>query len=237
MADTNNWDFQNEHVQEDGVYDGKDYISSESTIVCAVPYEDGDLRSPKKNSNDWKAIGLLNNASVQQTKQIQNLYEIGSKKKFSLPGRTFGQLNVSRIMYFGPSLLKFVTAFNIDYSDNDLKASYGDSANFYTKALNGVNDEDGAPATGIYTGGGSVNQDFGGDNTTGGHFFINLASHFFNTPAHLGLLIHDSEDDAYGAVVLEDCLVRSHQMTFASRQTVVMENAQMSFNEVLPAKV
>jgi hypothetical protein len=45
------WNFNTKHVQSyPGLYAGKDYISSESIVLCAVPGEDQSTRSDPNTS-------------------------------------------------------------------------------------------------------------------------------------------------------------------------------------------
>lgn len=47
------WDFQTKHVQPLGVFSGANYLSSESIVMCAVPWlkEDGEYSPDLTPSN------------------------------------------------------------------------------------------------------------------------------------------------------------------------------------------
>jgi hypothetical protein len=192
-----NWDFQSNHVQEgDGIYTGQDFISSESVVVCAIPTPtsgDGDNTTTPEN---WVPIGLLENATLLQNKQVNQLFEIGSKRSFIIPGRTYKRLNLSRILFNGDSLMKMVTKTNA-----------------------------GSFPTGV--------QDTPADNS-GDPFYIDLAAGFFNQPVNLGFVLNDQENQRYGAFALKGCVIQSHQLALTGQQTVVMENASLVFDDIVP---
>ncbi len=226
------WDFQTKHVQDLGVFKGADYISSESIVMCAVPWAGTapDL-SPSTTVADWIPIGLLENITIQQNKQLQSMYEIGSKKMFNIPGRTYKRINLSRIMFNGPSIMKAISQFNLPYAG-------------FTGTINAIAGHDGLgaaggldePAAGVNPTITAFNYNetaVGAANNTS-HLFIDLASSFFNSPVNLGMVFRDSEDDTYGAFILSDAFVQSHQMTITGQQTVVMENISMTCGDLIP---
>ena len=44
----------------------------------------------------------------------------------------------------------------------------------------------------------------------------------------------DSEDDAFGAFIMADAVVQSHQMSLTGQQTVIMENVSMTVGDIIP---
>jgi hypothetical protein len=194
MAGPTDWSFQTSHVGSEDIYNGKDFISSESIVICSIPANKRD------SATEWKPIGLLENATLQQNKQINQLFEIGSKKSYIVPGRTYKRLSLSRVLFNGDSLLKVITS-STPYPTDDSIAT---------------ND---APA--------------GGDDA---RLYIDIASAYFNVPVDLGFVIHDQEDDAFGAFALTGCYVQSHQMSLSGQQTVVMENVTITVDDIIPAE-
>ena len=92
------WSFNEGHVQ--AVPESGDFLSSESVVICAGP------STVPSDVNDIVPIGLVQNATVTQNKQIQQLYEIGSRQPIFIPGRTVVQAALSRILFDGPSLMR-----------------------------------------------------------------------------------------------------------------------------------
>lgn len=225
-VDSTGWDFQTKHVQDLGVFKGADYISSESIVMCAVPWTGTapDV-SVDPSITNWIPIGLLENITIQQNKQLQQMYEIGSKKMFNIPGRTYKRVNLSRIMFNGPSLLKAMTQFNLKYTGQTgtIDALEGHDS---TGNLAGLDE----PAPGIKNGWDPVTYE------EDPNLFIDIASSYFNVPTNLGMVFRDSEDDSYGAFILADAFVQSHQMTITGQQTVVMENVSVVVGDIIPAE-
>jgi hypothetical protein len=106
MAD---WKFKSKHVQpgqlgrEAGV-DGNNYVSAESIVLCAV-LPSSDPKIDTIGSDQLFPIGVMQNAGFNQQKQINQLYEIGSRLPFFIPGRTLIQLNMTRVVFNGDSLM------------------------------------------------------------------------------------------------------------------------------------
>ena len=215
------WDFENKHVQEyPGIYDGKDYISSESIVICAVPVGDKLVT----DIAGWMPIGLVENINLQQQRPVAQLFEIGSKKQFQLPGRSTMRAQISRILFNGPSLLKSISAFNMGNRYSDITKGTKD-------AMVGVTVNPAEPISGN----GEDESVNAGEKTSS--FFINLSSQYFSRPMNLGLVIKDSENEYYGATVLRECFVQTHNMSISGQQTIVMENVNLSVAEVVPINV
>lgn len=102
------WDFRNGYVDPDnfktgptdeGIFGGEDFVSSESILVAVGP----PILSDTANVF---AVGVIQNFNLAQNKNIQQLFEIGSRDTILVPGRTFIQSTIARILFNGPSLMK-----------------------------------------------------------------------------------------------------------------------------------
>ena len=194
------WDFRNKHVDPDIFNQGRDFISSESIVLCAgLP--------TFKSTSDIVPVGVVEGANLSQNKQINQLYEVGSRLSYLIPGRVYSQMGISRILFNGDSLLKAMSWFTRRY-DTDTEIREIPSRPFAASTLGPTDPED-------------------------GKFFINLYSDFFNRPMGLCLVIHDSEDEAYGGAYLENAYIQSHQLNVTSSQTIVMENATVRCSNVI----
>lgn len=217
------WDFIEKHVQPDsGVTEGRNFVSSESVIICAAPFGDNETVIA-----EWIPIGLTENITFQQNKQIQQLYEIGSKKTFIIPGRTYKRAAISRIMFNGPSILKAISIFNMSKTDGTIGTEVG-AGKDYRGGLSGVaaNDE---PAISV-----NENSTFPLSFENDPNLFIDLASQFFNRPVNMGIVLKDSEDEYFGAFLMKKCYVQSHQMTITGQQTIIMENINLIIDDIDP---
>lgn len=195
------WDFRNGYVDpaalhaipdptRPSIYTGEDFVSSESILIAVGP------KTFSQTGGRIYGVGVVQNFNVSQNKNIQQLYEIGSRDTILLPGRTFIQATIARILFNGPSLMKALyMAMPQPDSSTDYSQIPGDPA---------------------------------------GHLWLNLAATYFNKPMGFALLMHDSENQTYGGVYLENCLLQAHNFTLASGQTVVAENCALRVGKVYP---
>ena len=222
MSSVLNWQWQNSHVQTE-VQNGE-YVSSESCLLLAGPSELSMLTSANSaglvgSSNSLIPIGIVQNFSLTQNRQLTKLFEIGSKRSYFVPGRLIANFTMSRIVFYGPSLLRLVYALapstlvddlgsplNIDPDSNGQGvAEVGDySALFPERIVN-------KPGYG-----GCLHEE-------NRDFWINLTSEIFNVPMGLCMIFKDSRDRPYGACYLESAYIESHQIGVDSNQIVIAE--------------
>jgi len=107
LRNLNEWEFKKDHVQPDNLKGNQNFISSESIVLCSGP-----PRSADSNIDNLIPIGLIESASVIQNKQVQQLFEVGSRRPFIVPGRTRIQVGLSRVLFNGDSLLGAITRNN-----------------------------------------------------------------------------------------------------------------------------
>ena len=186
---------------------GTGFVSAESVIICAgkSAYNESELAA-------MVPIGLVENANIQQNKALQQLFEIGSRRPFFVPGRHQIQASMSRVIFNGPSLLKALYYLKGESTpEGDADASFGHG---------GINEDD-LPGFGTFT---ATNTDV---SAASDPLWINLASEMFNHPFGLAFLLKNMEGGDYGGVFLEECFVQAHQFSVASQQTVLLENVSL----------
>lgn len=215
MAETKiltDWDFLNGSVQP--ISTNGNFLSSESAVLCAGPPRFDDMVNGP--GGYLTPIGLVQNVQISQNKQVTQLFEVGSREPFFIPGRTLVQVGISRALFDGPSLMRAV---------------YEYSAAGTTFPANPVNDKaDSVMPVDPYSSG-------AGGTAESGPFYINLASEFFNRPMGLALLLYTtlggSDADpstntgatqAWGGIYLEMCHIQTHGIAVGSQQTVLAEN-------------
>lgn len=199
------WEFKEAHVEPDVLNDNENFVSSESIVICAGPSyidEGTDL------AGQLYPIGILESAAVVQNKQIQQLFEVGSRKPYMIPGRTRVQVGLSRVIFNGDSLL---------------------AAMYYGKYSGTLPEQQASEDSPGHA------SDY--PDTGEGHFYLNLASSFFNKPFGLALIVHDSEDDQTAMILIQNCMVQSHQMNVGANQTIVMENVNIIADSIQPVIV
>jgi hypothetical protein len=229
-----NWDFSNYHVQSE--LKGGQFVSAETSLIAAGPPE---LQSVGTQGAGNAAgvgtvypIGLIENAGVSQSKQLQRVFEIGSSRSYFIPGRVIGSLSLGRIFYYGPSLLRVMYAY---YKNTTNNINIGTTAEGTQITLpDGGSAPD--PLSRLLNSGGdtlhSLRQSPGED-----YFFVNLASDLFNQPTGIAFYFKDASFNSVGAFYLENLYIQGHQFSVSSGSVMVMEGASAQWDRCVPIKL
>lgn len=220
MGTMSQWDPFKRHVQG-GLKEGQ-YLSAIYTLVAAGP---PTLSAAAKTSLTvsgagfdqiaWP-IGLVQDVTLSQNKTFSRFWEIGSERSFVIPGRSVGQLSFSRVMYYGPSLLR---------------AAYA----YYKPIANGTTQFDplfSSAAAASLPNPHDIKFPPGYEN-----LFISLASDLFNQPIGLLLYLKDSNMETYGGMYLENCYIPSHSISCSAQGTIIQEQAMFDFERVVPVNI
>ena len=207
----NEWNFTETHVEPDIIgkagEKNQNYISSESFVLCAAPpVISANAAVPLATS--IFPIGVLESAAIAQNKQIQQLFEIGSRRPYFIPGRTRIQVGLSRVIFNGNSLMAKVYD-GVEGLATD-EAGFNDSPNDAPGYPSKLDDE---------------------------NFYFNLASSFFNKPFGLIMIMKDTDKDDAAMIYLENCMIQSHNMNIGANQTIIMENVNIICDGIQPVKV
>jgi hypothetical protein len=242
MATTSysNWKFHNYNVQQD--LKGGQFVSAESTLVAAGPprlsqasgQDEANQTAPTATAFGDKVypIGLLESFALQQNKQLQRIFEIGSIRSYFVPGRTVGSVSLGRTFYFGPSLLRVLYAYY--RSNGDIKVGTKNPESLVTDSNgNSILDPQaallgGANPAALHKLRRSPGEDY---------FFIDLASDLFAQPTGMCVYFKDCNGDSLAAMYLEDTYVQGHQMTVSSGSVLIMEGASLQYDQIRPIKM
>lgn len=240
MSSYLDWNWAGEHVQ--GEIQNGEYLSSESTLLLAGPSRFTHLNGAGGlASNAIIPLGLIESFSVQQSRQVGRLFEIGSKRAYFVPGRLFANFSMGRVMFYGPSLMRMLYAL-APVGENTADHKLGP----YGRMLN--SDPDDSEATGVASipeysrlfqdtplqsapGYGGTGQEQNRD------FYINLASELFNVPFGLILVFRDTRNRPYSAVYLEDCFIEGHNLQLNANNVVISESVAGQFDSVTPIQI
>ena len=236
MATTSfsNWDFSNYHVQAE--LKGGQFVSAETSLIAAGPPELQSVGTQGAGTTTGVGtvypIGLIENAGVSQSKQLQRVFEIGSSRSYFIPGRVIGSLSIGRIFYYGPSLLRVMYAYYKNTTNNILIGTNAEGAQ--------VNLADGGsapdPLSRLLNSGGdtfhALRQSPGED-----YFFVNLASDLFNQPTGIAFYFKDASFNSVGAFYLENLYIQGHQFSVSSGSVMVMEGASAQWDRCVPIKL
>lgn len=231
MASTSfsNWDFYNYHVQQD--LQGGQFVSAESTLVAAGPPQVSQTAGGGTTGGIYP-IGLLESVGIQQSKQLQRIFEIGSTRSYFIPGRAVGSISIGRTFYFGPSLLRVLYAY---YRNNTNGIDIGTTPAGSTINVSGMEVPDPKAQLLDVMDANSMHQ----LRRTPGedYFFIELASDLFAQPTGMAIYFKDANSVSVGAMYLEFCYVQGHQISISSGSVLVMEGVSMQYDRIVPIKV
>lgn len=237
MTSLLNWNWAAENVQSE-IKNGEN-VSSESALILAGPsrlehLSDDGSGTFLGSSNSLLPIGVLSNISFTQNRPVQKLFEIGSKRSYFIPGRNFAQFNASRILFYGPSLMRVLyalaperlvarlgTPLNIDPDSNGQGVA---SLPEYDKLFQ-EGELKSVPGYG------------GTNNEDNRDFFIDITSELFTVPFGMCVILKTAQDKPYGAMYLEDCYLESHQMGLDSGQVVIAESVSGQMDKITPIQL
>lgn len=247
----NNWNFNDQHVQQN--ITGGDFIGSHTIIICAsgpkldymisggtgnIPGLPGVLNnilsghsteiSADTTGNGFAIpIGVVSDIGIQQSRQINKIYEIGSKLSYTVSARTSIGINLTRVQYHGPSLLRMLYAYYPDSKiggiNNRLADSVKDGDSFLQKLSMNGEFESNLP----------VIKDPAGH----ANFFLNVASDLFSQPLGLVMYIKDNVGDDVAAIFLEDCNITTHQFGISQNSVVIAEGVGITCDRIVPLQV
>lgn len=233
-TDFSNWDFSNFHVQQELTHG--QFVSAETSLIASGPPEIGGTGAyssvPAAGIGTVYPIGLIENAGISQSKQLQKVFEVGSSRSYFIPGRVIGSISLGRIFYYGPSLLRVLYAY---YRNDTNNVDIGTADPTATITL-----EDGSvaqdPLARLLTRGGdsfhkvrmSPGEDF---------FYVNLASDLFNQATGLAFYFKDANFNSVGAFYVEQVFLQGHQFSVSSGSVLVMEGASAQYDRIVPIKL
>jgi len=193
---------------------GLDFIEAGTVLICAGPVS-LDSAGAAGSEINVVPIGLIEQMSVQQSRALQRVFEIGSKLSYIIPGRTVGGFSISRMMFDGPSLLRMITA-------GEMKVTTPPSVG----ASNGVATLSDSSTLAIST------EDVGY-----GGIQLNFASKLLELPLGLMMYFRDAKDQNVSAVYFEEVRLSSHSFAMASQSTVIAESVNAEFVRVRPVQI
>jgi len=237
MSTNTTFNFETSHVQEE--LTSGSFVNSATVLIAAGPpfidrinLSAQGIRLYNQGSTDYESIatqgtinnipvyplGVVENANLSQARQLQRLFEIGSKRSYFVAGRTIGSITLARTLFYGPSLLKILYA----YASKDRFPN----ADYWVTMLAGADID------------ASMDPDNKIDNMPGyGDLLINLDSDLFDVPFGLMFYLESASNKPYGAFYLEEAHINAHQMNISSSSTLVAEGVTIQYDQLLPLDI
>jgi len=160
-------------------------------------------------------LGLVQSWSLGQNMSLARFFEIGSRRSVFIPGHTVGQLSLSRPMYHGGSLLRLLMSYYADLLGPTIIPSM--FQNIGAATVDNPHDVQVPP---------------GYENV-----FLNLFSDLFHQPHGMLMVMQDNNEDLIAANYFEACYIPNHSVSFDAQGTVIMENAALQYERIVPVAV
>lgn len=199
------WSFDNKAVEENERMPAAKQIGSKGILIGFGP--------PKYKSGAKIVLcGFIQNMNLNQQKQIQEIFEIGSGDRFFSDGPTRNMLSIARALFSGASILKMMgtglTGRGMDGSDPNLEKVFRKK------------DREAAAS------------DFDDAH------WINLSSSFFNNPLGVyldyGSFDGEGERKSYSKTYLENCKIQALSTNLQAGQWLTQEQVQIMFANPVP---
>lgn len=226
MASFANWNPYRSYVQSGGVgpgmVDGK-FVSGKFSGLFAGPPRLASIggalslgqavtAAPEAASQIVYPVGLTQSVGLSHQRAFQRIFELGSERSYFISGRTIGQLQLGRVLYHGPSLLRVLYAYYQDLLPDTVVPSVFPNVG----AAANPNPHDVVLPPGYE------------------NFYINLASDLFSQPIGLMMILKDVNLDTYGAVYLEHCVIPMHTIQVDAQNVMVNEQVSIQFELAIP---
>ena len=244
----NNWDFNDLHVQQN--LNGGDFVGSHTIILCATGPQlssmsattaSGTYAASSKFSNGYTTtisadaagagfaipLGVVSDISLQQQRQINKIYEVGSKLSYTVSARTSISLGLTRILYHGPNLLRMLYAY---YPESKIGGNGNKLFDNNKNTDTAVQDLNVDPA--FLSTLPNVKDTAGIDN-----IFLNAASDLFSQPIGLVMYIKDNVKSDVAAIFIEDCNLVTHQFGISQNSVVIAEGVNLTADRIRHLKV
>lgn len=211
-----------------------DHASGVFVMIAAGPPSLAALGGPSAlggSADVVYPIGLTQNLAMGSNKQFSRIFELGSDRSIFIPGRSVGQVTLSRIYYHGPSLLRSLWAYYTDAGGQFPEIESLWDTNFTALDYPYINgpSEGGLPKRSPRLHDVKIPPGFG-------NVFMNLASDLFNNPIGLLLLLRSSEEATLSAGYLEQCVVPNHNWAVDAQGVVIQESVGIQYERYTPLR-
>jgi len=219
------WNFRTQHVQRE--LEPQDFINASTVLIAAGPpriISPGELlgvTSPadqRLSATYLFPIGVVENMTLVSNRQLQILFEIGSKRQFYIPGRVVPQISLARTLFNGPNILRALYAY---YPQRYLPGS-NRQVELTQPSPNAMSVVSQCPIAEVP---GYVD------------FWMNLNSDVFDRPFGLLLILKNECNRPYASSYLENAFINNHQITVNASSTLVAEGTTIQFERAVPVDI
>lgn len=213
-SQADSWSFRKYHLSNDrGGLNAGTFMTSEAVLIAAGPPRLADSRG-QNIATAVMPIALIESASLQQSKMLQQIYEVGARRSYFVSGRVTGSMGISRPMFNGPSLLRLLAG------NNGAQGLGNDTDN-----------EPGLlPALGTSGAGTRPNE-------VESELWVNLGAEVFDRPLGIYMYMIDQRERPFGGMYAEDAMIQGHNLSIAAQGITIPESVQILYDRLLPVAV
>lgn len=202
-------------------------------------------------------VGLIQQLTLMQQRQVLRIFEYGNKHYQMVPGKVHANLQMSRVLFDGPSLMKYhAYAYSPDIRDSqgNLPSRNKPNKNVYDHFSSNNKEyneqyEALVERTGEKMGYKNILSGYKNDNSGWGKtpeheipgtsdMWMNLSSKLFENPIGIILEIKQEVPNGdkipYGGIFLENCIISSHTLITQANQRLLAENVSFEIGRVIP---
>lgn len=218
---TSDWNWRESFVQSDENMGTPGlFIAAESTLIGFGP-------STATSAFNVVKVGLTPNISINQQIPQQRLPEIGSVRVHILNGVPVGGGNMSRLVYNGPSLIRYAYANLIGANGQPTAAAL---EGMYT-----ANNSEEVQASTLALWKNLMSKP---DKVMQGHndtdLWLSCWDLRLKMPFGLCMYFQDVAGNAVGGVYAEGVKINSHQITQSAGQLIMVEGISFAFDRIVP---
>lgn len=207
MSSVQGWQWRDANVID---YKRESFISASRCVVYAQVAKSTKNQNTSLVDSTFYPIGLVQSYNWNEQRQVDMIFELGSDVPFLIPGRTTGQLSISRMMLYGRDLINVLYDSSLN-SNTDATVNPG--ANSYGQfAIRSLKDID-RP--------------------------LNLMFAMFSNDYNSGTFESSLKLDAaskYYSRVFRNCWITSRSESLSAGQTVVAEQVAIMYENITRVK-
>ena len=203
------WDFKHHHVQQFDNTETASQLGAKAVLISVGP--------PTWDQNEGGqaiVMGMVQNLTIQQQRNIMEIFEIGSERRYFVDNPHRAQINISRALISGPSILKIVGSGLINRGLKESESPKVDESIFRTNDINAAAPDKDA------------------------NLWMNLATDLFNNPFGMLRMFEEFHGDGtssnYGSVYLQNCKVQGYSLGMQSQMWMIQEDMNIPFEYAVP---
>ena len=213
------WNPKTQFVNDNN-YKTSDFVKGNHFLLMLPVLEDSGafkIADEFSKATDLMPVGMIQNLSVNQSKQMQRIFEIGSNVSDFAEGGVNGNLSISKLQLNTGNMLKYFNFVKSGQDYNSNNTGLTDRKVIFS-ILNNVFANEVSLLIAMYKQGTNFDTDMSGDTSTGSD---NIGG-------------YDSASYPDRIIELKDVLLGSYSTSMSANNVMIAENLQFTFTRIQP---